>query len=177
MTRDRKTSRGPSKAHSFSKKHPARTRRGPHSQGKDRPRAIDDVYEYAPSKVRRANVALSLDRHEIGGRRYGSDDEMDLGGMGQDAMEKLRARLMRDDADGDEDGRVDSEDDEDIDSEDAFEVSDRDAFAGSGFVRKVCVCCVVVPLCPPLMHDGWSRLGCYARTWRFERETSCSEGG
>ncbi|KAG8219230.1 Utp14-domain-containing protein [Butyriboletus roseoflavus] len=136
MARDIKSSKGPFKVHSFSKKHPVRARRKAHSQGKGKPRAIDDVYEYAPSKVRRAKVALSLDRHETEGRRYGSDDEMDLSGLGQEAMEKLRARLMRDDEDEDGDRRVDSEDDEDIDSEDAFEEGDRDAFAGSGFERR-----------------------------------------
>ena len=143
MARDIKTSRGPPKVHSFSKKHPDRARRKAHSQGKPNPRAIDDVYEYAPSKVRRAKVALSLDRHEMERRRYDSDNEIDLSGLGQEAMKKLRVRLMQDDADEDGDGRVDSEDDEDIESEDAFEESDRDEFAGSGFVRKVCIrCCV-----------------------------------
>lgn len=137
MVRDIKTSKGPSKVHSFSKTHTDRARRKAHSQGKGKLRAIDDVYEYAPSKVRRAKVALSLDRHETEGRRHGSDNEMDLNGLGQEAMEKLRARLMGDDEDEDGDGRVDSEDDEDIDSEGAFEESDRDAFAGSEFVRKV----------------------------------------
>lgn len=137
MPRDIKSSKGPSKAHSFSKKQPDRARRKAHSQGKGKAHAIDDVYEYAPSKVRRAKVALSLDRHETEGRRYGSDDEINLSGLGQEAMEKLRARLMRDDEDEDGDGGVDSEDDEDIDSEDALEESDKDAFAGSGFVRKV----------------------------------------
>lgn len=137
MVRDIKSSKGPSKVHSFSKKHPDRARRKAHSQGKGKARAIDDVYEYTPSKVRRANIALSLDRHETEGRRYGSDDEIDLSGLGQDAMQKLRTRLMRDDGDQDGDGKVDSEDDEDIDSEDAFEESDRDEFAGSRFMRKV----------------------------------------
>lgn len=128
MTRDIK-SKGPRKVHS---KRPYRAQRA-HTKGKAR--TIDDVYEYAPSKVRRAKVALSLDRHETEGRRHGSDDEIDLGGLGQAAMEKLRAKLMRDE---DEDGDgVDTEDDEDIDSEDAFEESDRDDFAGSEFVRKV----------------------------------------
>ncbi|KAH0837758.1 Utp14 protein-domain-containing protein [Lanmaoa asiatica] len=137
MARDIKSSKGPSKVHSFSRKHPDRARRKAHSQGKGKARAIDDVYEYAPSKVRRAKVALSLDRHETQGRRRdGSDDEMDLSGLGQEAMKKLRARLMRDDEGEDGDGRVDSEDDEDIDSEDAFEESDKDEFAGSEFVRK-----------------------------------------
>ncbi|KAG6380581.1 Utp14 protein-domain-containing protein [Boletus reticuloceps] len=130
MTRDIKPSKGPRKGHPLSKKHPDRRK------DKGEARTIDDVYEYAPSKVRRAKVALSLDRHEIKGRRYTSDDEMDLAGLGQGAMEKLRARLIWDDEDGDAGGRVDSEDDEDIDSEDAFEESDRDEFAGSGFVRK-----------------------------------------
>ncbi|KAF8131451.1 Utp14-domain-containing protein [Boletus edulis] len=130
MTRDIKPSKGPRKGHPFSKKHPDRRK------DKGEARTIDDVYEYAPSKVRRAKVALSLDRHEIDGRRHTSDDEMDLAGLGQGAMEKLRARLIWDDEDGDAGGRVDSEDDEDIDSEDAFEESDRDEFAGSGFVRK-----------------------------------------
>ncbi|KAF8555092.1 Utp14-domain-containing protein [Imleria badia] len=137
MTRDVKSSKGPRKVQSFSNKNPHRARKGrAQSNGKGKARAIDDVYEYAPSKVRRAKVTLSLDRHETEGRRHGSDNEMDLGGLGHEAMEKLRARLTRDDEDGDGDGQVDSEDDEDIESEDAFEDSDRDDFAGSGFVRK-----------------------------------------
>ena len=136
MTRDVKTSKRPSKALAFSKHHPARAHRKDRSQGKDKVRAIEDVYEYAPSKVRRANVALSLDRHEIEGRRYGSDDEVDLSGLGPDAMKKLRARLMQDDEEKSGE-RVDSEDDEEIDSEDAFEESDKEQFAGSSFVRKV----------------------------------------
>ena len=70
-----KSSKGPCKVHSFSKQHPDRARRKTHAQGKGKGHAIDDVYEYAPSKVRRAKVALSLDRHEIEGRRYGSGDE------------------------------------------------------------------------------------------------------
>lgn len=147
MTRDVKTSKGVPKVHSYSKKLADRAHRKAHSQGKGKgkARAINDVYEYAPSKVRRAKVKLSLDRHEIEGRRYGSDDEIDLGGLGQDAMEKLRARLVRDDADEDGAGQVESEDDEDIDSEDAFEESDKEGFAGSRFVRKVCIrCCVPV---------------------------------
>lgn len=144
MTKDFKSSKGPRKVHSFPKKHPDRVRRKNNVQGKGKARAIDDVYEYAPSKVRRAKVALSLDRHEIEGRRHDPDDDIDLGGLGQEAMAKLRARLMRDDDDEDGDGRVDSEDDEDIDSEDAFEESDRDEFAGSGFVCKVRTPCRVL---------------------------------
>ncbi|KAG9312720.1 Utp14 protein-domain-containing protein [Chiua virens] len=100
-----------------SSKHADRARR---KKGKGKTHVtINDVYEYAPSKVRRAKVKLSLDRHETEGRQYGSGDEMDLSGLGQEAMEKLH-----------------SEDDEDINSEDAFEESDKDEFAGSGFVRK-----------------------------------------
>jgi U3 small nucleolar RNA-associated protein 14 len=144
MTRDIKSSKGPRKVHLFSKKHPDRARMKTRPQVKGKTRAIDDVYEYVPSKVRRAKVVLSLDRHEIEGRRYGPDDDIDLGGLGQEAMAKLRAKLIRDDEDEGGDGRVDSEDDEDIESEDAFEESDRDEFAGSGFVCKVRIQCRVL---------------------------------
>ena len=65
MTRDMKSSKGPRKVHSFSKQHPDRAHRKTHAQGKGKARAIDDVYEYAPSKVSRAKVAHSLDRHGI----------------------------------------------------------------------------------------------------------------
>ncbi|KIJ66588.1 hypothetical protein HYDPIDRAFT_174627 [Hydnomerulius pinastri MD-312] len=101
--------------------------------GKGKAPAIDDVYEYAPSKVRRGKIALDLDRHETEGRRFGSDDEVDLGGMGQESMGRLRARLLGENQD---DEQVDSEDDEEIESDDAFEESDKDEFAGSNFTRK-----------------------------------------
>jgi len=134
MTRDIKRT---AQRRSVPNKTPDRARRKADAKGKGKARTISDVYEYAPSKVRRAKVALSLDRHEADGRRDASVDEIDLSGLGQEAMEKLRARLIRNDGDSDGDGRVDSEDDEDIHSEDAFEESDRDGFAGSRFVRKV----------------------------------------
>ncbi|KAI9566354.1 Utp14-domain-containing protein [Boletus coccyginus] len=136
MTRDMKSSKGPRKVHQFSKKHPDRAHKKADVKGKGKACAISDVYEYAPSRVRRAKVALSLDPHEANGRRFSVDEPIDLSGLGQEAMEKLRAKLIRNDEDGDGDGRVNSEDDEDIHSDDAFEESDRDAFAGSRFVRK-----------------------------------------
>ncbi|KAF9237059.1 Utp14 protein-domain-containing protein [Melanogaster broomeanus] len=131
MARAARISNGaPRKVYSSSKK-----ARLPYSKGKGKAPAIDDVYEYAPSKVHhdRAKVTLDLDHHEAGRRRYDSDDEIDLGGMGQEAMKKLRARLA---GENEDDEQVDSEDDEEIDSDGAFEDTDRDEFAGSGFTRK-----------------------------------------
>ncbi|KIK94507.1 hypothetical protein PAXRUDRAFT_443045 [Paxillus rubicundulus Ve08.2h10] len=103
------------------------------SKGRGKAPDINDVYEYAPSKVRRGKVTLDLDRHELEGRRNDTDDEIDLSGMGREAMEKLRTRLLGEHGD---DEQVDSEDDEEIDSDDAFEETDREEFAGSGFTRK-----------------------------------------
>lgn len=139
MARDIKPSKRPSKFRSLPKKNADQTRGKLRPRDKGKARAIDDVYEYAPSKIRRSKVSLSLDRHEIGGRRHGSEDDeidVDLNGLSHEAMQKLRARLMRDDENEDGGGQVDSEDDEDIESEDAFEESDREGFAGSAFVRK-----------------------------------------
>ncbi|KAF8837629.1 Utp14-domain-containing protein [Paxillus ammoniavirescens] len=133
MARAIKISRvGSSKLQPSSKKNrpPNRSRQ---PKGKGKAPDINDVYEYAPSKVRRGKVTLDFDRHELEGRRHDSDDEIDLSGMGREAMEKLRTRLLGEHG-GDE--QVDSEDDEEIDSDDAFEETDREEFAGSGFTRK-----------------------------------------
>lgn len=93
--------------------------------------SFDDVYEYAPSKVRRAKIGLELDREEATDRHnYASDDGIDLGGMGQEGREGLRARLLGENAD---DEKVDSEDDEEIESDDAFEESDEEKYAGFDF--------------------------------------------
>ncbi|KAG1742619.1 Utp14 protein-domain-containing protein [Suillus paluster] len=96
--------------------------------------SFDDVYEYAPSKVRRAKIGLELDREEATDRHnYASDDDVDLGGMGQEGREGLRARLLGENAD---DERVDSGDDEEIESDDAFEESDEEKYAGFDFSSK-----------------------------------------
>jgi U3 small nucleolar RNA-associated protein 14 len=98
--------------------------------------SFDDVYEYAPSKVRRAKIGLELDREEATDRHnYASDDDIDLGGMGQEGREGLRARLLGENAD---DEQVDSGDDEEIESDDAFEESDEEKYAGFDFSSKVC---------------------------------------
>lgn len=98
--------------------------------------SFDDVYEYAPSKVRRAKIGLELDREEATNRhKYASDDDIDLGGMGQEGRDGLRARLLGENAD---DEQVDSEDDEEIESDDAFEESDEEKYAGFDFASKVC---------------------------------------
>jgi U3 small nucleolar RNA-associated protein 14 len=98
--------------------------------------SFDDVYEYAPSKVRRAKIGLELDEEEAVDRhRYASDDGVDLGGMGQEGREGLRARLLGEHKD---DEQVDSGDDEDIASDDAFEESDEEKYAGFDFSSKVC---------------------------------------
>ncbi|KAH7886384.1 Utp14 protein-domain-containing protein [Phlebopus sp. FC_14] len=105
--------------------------------GKVKAPTLDDVYEYAPSKTRRSKVVLHLDPHEMEGRRYGSDDEVvDLGDMGTEAKDKLRARLL---GENEDDERLDSDDDEEIESDDAFDESEKEVFAGSSFNRKVCV--------------------------------------
>ncbi|KAG2342059.1 Utp14-domain-containing protein [Suillus weaverae] len=96
--------------------------------------SFDDVYEYAPSKVRRAKIGLELDREEATDRHaYASDDDIDLGGMGKEGREGLRARLLGENAD---DEQVDSGDDEEIESDDAFEESDEEKFAGFDFSSK-----------------------------------------
>ncbi|KAG2751834.1 Utp14-domain-containing protein [Suillus brevipes Sb2] len=96
--------------------------------------SFDDVYEYAPSKVRRAKIGLELDREEATDRhKYASDDDIDLGGMGQEGREGLRARLLGENAD---DEQVDSGDDEEIESDDAFEESDEEKYAGFDFSSK-----------------------------------------
>ncbi|ESK95123.1 small nucleolar ribonucleoprotein complex subunit utp14 [Moniliophthora roreri MCA 2997] len=80
-------------------------------------RLDDDVYEYAPERVRRSKVALDLDREEeTGFGGFGDDDDMeDL---------RLKARLVGDDE------KLPSDDDEEIDSDEAFEESDEERFAG-----------------------------------------------
>ncbi|KAG1747704.1 Utp14 protein-domain-containing protein [Suillus lakei] len=96
--------------------------------------SFDDVYEYAPSKVRRAKIGLELDREEATDRHnYASEDDIDLGGMGQEGREGLRARLLGENAD---DEQVDSGDDEEIKSDDAFEESDEEKYAGFDFSSK-----------------------------------------
>ncbi|KAG2107854.1 Utp14 protein-domain-containing protein, partial [Suillus cothurnatus] len=93
--------------------------------------SFDDVYEYAPSKVRRAKIGLELDREEATDRHnYASDDDIDLGAMGQEGRAGLRARLLGENAD---DEQVDSGDDEEIESDDAFEESDEEKYAGFDF--------------------------------------------
>ncbi|KAJ3882859.1 Utp14-domain-containing protein [Lentinula edodes] len=89
---------------------------------------FEDVYEYAPEKVRRAKIALDLDR----------DEEMDAGPFGnggEDDMEDIRmkARLI---GENEEDEKIDSEDDEEIDSDAAFDDDDDERFAGF-FTKKV----------------------------------------
>ncbi|KAJ3807425.1 Utp14-domain-containing protein [Lentinula aff. lateritia] len=89
---------------------------------------FEDVYEYAPEKVRRSKIALDLDR----------DEEMDagpLGNGGEDDMEDIRmkARLI---GENEEDEKIDSEDDEEIDSDAAFDDDDDERFAGF-FTKKV----------------------------------------
>ena len=102
--------------------------------------SFDDVYEYAPSKVRRAKIGLELDREEATDRRhYASDDEVDLTGMGQEGREGLRARLLGENKD---DEQVDSGDDEEIESDAAFEESDEETYAGFDFSSKVCAVCL-----------------------------------
>ncbi|KAJ3715559.1 Utp14-domain-containing protein [Lentinula guzmanii] len=88
----------------------------------------EDVYEYAPEKVRRSKIALDLDREE----------EMDAGlGVpdGNDEVEdfRLKARLI---GENEEDEKIDSEDDEEIDSDAAFDEDDDERFAGF-FTKKV----------------------------------------
>ncbi|KAJ3912579.1 Utp14-domain-containing protein [Lentinula edodes] len=88
---------------------------------------FEDVYEYAPGKVRRSKIALDLDR----------DEEMDagpLGNGGEDDMEDIRmkARLI---GENEEDEKIDSEDDEEIDSDAAFDDDDDERFAGF-FTKK-----------------------------------------
>jgi U3 small nucleolar RNA-associated protein 14 len=98
--------------------------------------SFDDVYEYAPSKVRRAKIGLELDREEATDRHnYASDDDIDLGAMGQEGRAGLRARLLGENAD---DEQVDSGDDEEIESDDAFEESDEEKYAGFDFSSMVC---------------------------------------
>ncbi|KAJ3885140.1 Utp14-domain-containing protein [Lentinula edodes] len=89
---------------------------------------FEDVYEYAPEKVRRAKIALDLDR----------DEEMDAGPFGNggaDDMEDIRmkARLI---GENDEDEKIGSEDDEEIDSDAAFDDDDDERFAGF-FTKKL----------------------------------------
>ncbi|KAG1871579.1 Utp14 protein-domain-containing protein [Suillus subluteus] len=125
---------GPSKLRNSLKKSNAAGYAKRHSQkssNKGKAVSFDDVYEYAPSKVRRAKIGLELDREEATDRHnYASDDDVDLGGMGQDGREGLRARLLGENAD---DEQVDSGDDEEIESDDAFEESDEEKYAGFDF--------------------------------------------
>ncbi|KAE9395799.1 Utp14-domain-containing protein [Gymnopus androsaceus JB14] len=91
----------------------------------------EDVYEYAPEKVRRSKITMDLDREE----------EMDSGaapGFGNnqdDDMEDFRtkARLI---GENEENEKIDSEDDEEIDSDAAFDDDDDERFAGF-FSKKV----------------------------------------
>lgn len=107
-----------------------------HSQKGKATSSFDDVYEYAPSEVRRAKIGLELDQEEaIDRRHYTSDDEMDLGGMGPEGRDGLRARLL---GENNDDEQVDSGDDEEIESDDAFEESDEEKYAGFDFSSKVC---------------------------------------
>ncbi|KAJ3833190.1 Utp14-domain-containing protein [Lentinula raphanica] len=90
---------------------------------KSNTRSADDVYEYAPEKVRRSKVALDLDREEELDAPGGADEVEDI---------RLKARLI---GENDEDEKIDSEDDEEIDSDGAFDEDDDERFAGF-FTKK-----------------------------------------
>ncbi|KAJ3767843.1 Utp14-domain-containing protein [Lentinula raphanica] len=90
---------------------------------KSNARSADDVYEYAPEKVRRSKVALDLDREEELDALGGPDEVEDI---------RLKARLI---GENDEDEKIDSEDDEEIDSDGAFDEDDDERFAGF-FTKK-----------------------------------------
>ncbi|THH18267.1 hypothetical protein EW146_g2683 [Bondarzewia mesenterica] len=89
---------------------------------------LSDVYEYQSQKVRRSNIALTLDRDEAAEFDHGSDDDID--------RDALRARLIGENQD---DEKIDSDDDEELDSDEAFEESDEERFAGFSFNSKVSV--------------------------------------
>jgi len=130
---------GPSKSRNALKKaHAAGYARRQSQKSVQRGKAtasFDDVYEYAPEEGRRAKIGLELDREEAMDRdHYASDNEVNLGGMGQDGKEGLRARLLGENKD---DEQVDSADDEEIQSDDAFDESDEETYAGFDFSRKV----------------------------------------
>lgn len=100
---------------------------------KNRKTKTAEVYEYAPEKTRRSNVALDLDREEEEGAGFGGGDE---------SRDEMRARLIGEHEDGE---RIDSADDEEIDSDAAFEEEDEDRFAGF-FSQKVCMHIATVPI-------------------------------
>lgn len=89
----------------------------------------EDVYEYAPEKVRRSKVALDLDREEErdagAAHGFGPDDDIE--------DFRMKARLIGENG---EDEKINSEDDEEIDSDDAFDEDDDERFAGF-FSKKV----------------------------------------
>ncbi|KAJ8688848.1 hypothetical protein PTI98_013593 [Pleurotus ostreatus] len=89
--------------------------------------APSEVYEYEPSKTRRAKVDSGFDRDEL--KSFGgavSDGESDAG-------EPSRARLIGENEDNE---AIGSDDDEEIDSDAAFEESDEDRFAGFKFASE-----------------------------------------
>ncbi|KAI0059414.1 Utp14-domain-containing protein [Artomyces pyxidatus] len=86
---------------------------------------IADVYEYQSQKVRRSNIALTLDKDEAAEFWAGSDDDID--------RDALRARLIGESVD---DEQIDPDDDEELDSDEAFEESDNERFAGFSFASS-----------------------------------------
>ena len=93
----------------------------------------NDIYEYAPTKNRRANVKLNFDKEEIGGIRSGLPDGEDS----DTEMDKIRERIAAN-MDGDL-GVIESDDDDELDSDAAFEgESDEERFANFTFVSSVC---------------------------------------
>ncbi|KAF4603269.1 hypothetical protein EYR38_003682 [Pleurotus pulmonarius] len=86
-----------------------------------------EVYEYEPSRTRRAKVDSGFDRDEL--KTFGgavSDGDSDAG-------EPSRARLI---GENEENEAIASDDDEEIDSDAAFEESDEDRFAGFKFASE-----------------------------------------
>ncbi|KAI0271451.1 Utp14 protein-domain-containing protein [Gloeopeniophorella convolvens] len=97
------------------------------SKSKQRSRRLrgplrSDVYEYDSQRIRRANVALSLDKEEAIEHGVVSDDD--------DFSNRRKPRLIGETVD---DERIPSDDDEELDSDAAFEESDEERFAGFTF--------------------------------------------
>ena len=123
----------------------------------------NDLYEYAPTKNRRANVKLNFDKEEIGGFRSGPPDDQNSDMEMDEIRERLAANM---DA---EFGIVGSDDDEELDSDAAFEgESDEERFANFKFASSVC--CSII-----FLHSTYTYTNVFlCAVIEKERQEACS---
>lgn len=109
-------------------------------------RALADVYEYQPEKVRRSKVKLELEREELEGIGAGGVSGSEGEGGYEESRKGGPSRPRLVGASDDEAGKIGQDEDEEIDSDGAFDESDEERFAGFSFgpsVRAVKIISVI----------------------------------